>query len=314
MTGQTNGNNILQRKSDINIAHLKQDTYFESLLQAAHHVGTIGDDEIKRIQLECLYLLAEKTKKHTSGSASFLIDDAESIMKSNLYTIGLHLKSFSDPHSAIKAVMDIPISELYTLGLKRITTKLNAARHLYHKILETRLNIDHEYYAVTLVKYVKQFFDSYKDYHVWYNAHELPGDIIFSYPICYPGYIGAQQELFAASNVDDFVGIEYVQRYLQAIYYENIFCKCFTDETIHRVLLNYHRDYNSIPFNIFEKVLVSAIRYALPENDFTNKSSDEIELMLANAYYKLAGEIGLKNMQVQEYMKKALLSISTQRR
>ncbi|MCL2371790.1 MAG: DUF6179 domain-containing protein [Defluviitaleaceae bacterium] len=92
MTRQTNDSNSLQTNK-INPASLQQNTYFESLLQAAHNIGAISSGEIQRIQLECLALLAEKTKKFTSGSSSILIEDAEDIMKSNLYTISLHLKS-----------------------------------------------------------------------------------------------------------------------------------------------------------------------------------------------------------------------------
>jgi len=317
MTGQNKG--LLQTNA-IDVMRLRQDSFFESLLQAAQHAGIISEDEIMRIQLECIHLLADKTKKYASGSYSFLINDAENIMKSNLYTIGLYLKSFSNPYSAIESIKDTPISELYILGQKRIKTKLNVSRHLYLNIIETMIDTGYDYYTFTLTKQIKQFFDLYTDFFLWYSAHELPDNIIFSYPVCDPGYIGEQQELFAASLISDFVGIEYVQRYLQAIYYENMFCKSFSSEAIQRVLLNYHADYNSILFNIFEKVLIAAIGCAMAgekskdlyiskdrlEMALANKSEEETKLMLTNAYYKLIDEIGIKNVHVQEYVRKWL--------
>jgi len=301
---------------------LRQDAYFESLLQAAHNIGAISDDEVKRIQLECLYLLEEKTKKFTSGSSSVLIDDAENIMKSNLYIIGLHLKSFLDTDHAIEAIKVTPISELYALGGKTIKTKLNVARHLYLNVLKNMTDVDYDYYTFTLTKSVKQFFDLYTDYYTWYNAHELPDGAIFAYPICYSGYIG-EQVIFAATHANDFVGIEYVLRYLQAIYYENIFCKNFDSEAIRCVLLDYHTDYNSILFNIFEKILAAAIGCIIVgekaeslciskdrlEMAFVNKSPDEIECMLHNACTKLTDEIELNNVHAQEYVKKSVTEI-----
>jgi len=305
MTGPENGNNSLQQINPINFAQLRQDTYFESLIQAAYSTGNLSDGELKGIQQGCIYLLAEKTKKYTGGSSSFLIEDGENIMKSNLYTIGLYLKSLISPHKAIEAVKTTPIPELYALGQKRIKTKLNATRYLYNSTIKNTVFTGYDYYNFTL-QTVQRFFDLYTDFYTWYNAHELPAEIIFPYPICYTGYIG-EEELFAISGVDDFKGIEYVQRYLQAVYYESAFCKYFTKEDIHQVLLGYGSGYNDVLFNIYEKVLVAAIKIITPEADFS-KPRGEVELILANAYNVLVEKMKL-SAQVREYVRVSLMTI-----
>ena len=152
MTGEMNWSSSLQRVDAIDFIQLRQDTYFESLIQAAYNVGIMNDDEIKSIQLDCLYLLAEKAKKYTGGSSSFLIEDGESIMKSNLYTIGLYLKSFPDQYKALEAVKDTPISDLYALGQKKIKTKIHSTRYLYNSVIKDMVSTDYYYYNSTLAK------------------------------------------------------------------------------------------------------------------------------------------------------------------
>ena len=91
MTGPANGSNNITKADFIDRTLLKQDHYFESLSQAAYQAGAITDNDINRIQIDCINLLAEKSKKYTSGSESVLIEEAEMIMQSNLYTVGLYL-------------------------------------------------------------------------------------------------------------------------------------------------------------------------------------------------------------------------------
>lgn len=320
MTTQTNGSSSLMRPGAINPTLLRQDKYFESLIKAAYDEGLLGDDEAQRIQMDCFYLLAEKTKKYTGGSSSFVADDGESIMKSNVYTISLHLKSLPTNMDAIEAVKAIPLGELYALGQKNIQTRLATCRYLYHEILKNMVDIDQLCYLSTLTESVRQFFERYTDYHAWYHAHELPKGVAFHYPICYPGYIG-KQGVYAHSKLEDFVGIEYVQRYLQAVYYENLFCKCFDSEAIHRLLMDENTAYSSERFNIFEKVLSRAVgrivagaqgeglclshgKIGAPEAVWAKKPLGKGDL--DRLCRQLMAEIGLKNTQAQMYVSQAV--------
>ncbi|MCL2285857.1 MAG: DUF6179 domain-containing protein [Firmicutes bacterium] len=288
MTGQTNGKHNLLRANTINPVLLQQNAYFESLLRAAYETGAINDDNIKRIQMDCLHLLAEKTNKYTGGSASVLIEDAETIMKSNLYTVGLYLKSLATPADAVDVVKSTPVSQLYELGQRKIKTKLALCKHLYRNVVKNMMGIDYAYYKLTLTKEIPQFLALYTDYHIWYKAHELPGNVTFSYPVACQGDL-----------TNDYLGIEYVQKYLEALYYENVFCKCFTDDVIYRVLHDFHWDYNDILFNVFERVLQAAVgRVVLEEN-----------VMFSDAYEKSICKIGLENANAQKYVKDAMQKI-----
>jgi len=197
MTGQTNGKLDLQQPSGVNPASLRQDAYFESLMQAAYDAGLVGDDELQRIQMECLNLLAEKTRKYTSGSSSFAVDDAENIMKSNLYTIGLYLKSFPHINDAVAAVKARPIAELYSFGQICIKDKLAACRQLYKEIFDCM--------TVEESELIEQFFALYNDYWTWYNAHEIPPKVRLRFPALYE------------ESAKGFAGVECMERYLQAV-------------------------------------------------------------------------------------------------
>ena len=282
MTGPANGSNSITKTPIIDRMLLKQDHYFESLLQGAYQAGAITDDDINRIQIDCINLLADKSKKYTSGSESVLIEEAEMIMRSNLYTVGLYLKSFPTPYDAVTAVKSTPVSELYILGQRRLKTTLAATWHLYHSVIKNMVCVDYSYYFSTLTNTIRQFFAQYTDYHMWYKAHELPDGMFFSYPLC-------------NNLAEGFIGIEYVQKYLRAIYYENKFCKVFTDETILQILLDYSPRYNDLVFNIFEKVLCAAVEGAAPNN----KTLDGI-------VNNLMAVTGIESRPTVEYIKEAI--------
>ena len=332
MTGPATGSNSIRRVDIINPAQLRQDAYFESLVQEAYQAGAISDESLQRIQMECLELLAEKTRKFTSGASSVRVEDAESIMKSNLYTISLFLKSVPGNHDAIEAIKTTPVSELYAMGQKRLKIVCASTMYLYRCVLRNMVGVDYYYYFSTLTKTMEQFFASYTDYYMLYNAHELPGDAtwptqqlnekeqevlptIFSYPLCNPG-----------QTVEKLAGIEYVRGYLQVIYYENEFCKRFTDEAILDVLLSYNTDYNEIVFNIFEKVIIKAMGCAIVGADAAQLqipddclgmlrgvlgrgADDEKRRLLAGACQRMIDELGIENPAVQGYVMGAVLKL-----
>ena len=290
-------NNSLQTIG-IEKSHLKEDEYFVSLLQEAYKIEALDESEIENIQMACLHLLEAKSKKYTSGDSSIPVDDAEKIFNSNIYTIGLYLKSFPAPLDAVDAIKKALLPELYTRGRKILKTKTGAAQLIYHKVLANITRTCYGFYNITLTQEIAQFFKLYTDYHADYFSHELPGDL-FSYPLCCP--------------VDDSVGIEYVHKYLTALYYENTFCKCFPDEAINRILLHQYDDYNSVIFNICEQVLTTAIICIISGDDVKNlqnfdgwvETSSFSEGDISRACDELFEILNLKNTGVQTYLKRA---------
>ena len=283
----------------IDETQLKQDEYFASLLKEAYRTGAISENEIVHIQMACLRLLEAKSKKYTGRDSSIPADDAENILKSIAYTIGLYLKSSPTPLDAIEAIKKTPLPELYAEGRKKLRTKTGAAQIIYQKVLTNITGIGYEYYLITLTEEIRRFFGLYTDYYTEYHAHEV-FEGLFSYQLRCP--------------MNDLVGIEYVQRYLQAVYYENIFCKCFPDEAIHHFLSRKYTDYNQAVFNICQEVLMAAVRCVIAGADVRNLlicdegMEEYTEEIILRAYDELISKLGLGNPQVQAYLKQVLLS------
>ena len=119
----------IERKCLLNKSNLSEEFYFTSLLEEAFSIGLLCKAKIEKIQMECLELLAYKSERYTWGeSSSVRIELAESIAKSNNYTIGLYLKSFLFPDDAVRSLTQESISELYMKGRKIIEAKLKATK------------------------------------------------------------------------------------------------------------------------------------------------------------------------------------------
>lgn len=295
----------VERISLIDKNKLNEAFYFESLIEEAYRSGLLNEADIEKIQFMCLELLENKIKKFTSGdSSSVRIEAAENIMKSNLYTIGLFLKSFPCPDDAIKTIKESSISELYSRGRKIIKIKLNSAKFFHAIVIKNMIETENYTYSLTVVDGIIGFF---KIYNADYDSREI--HITADYPTCNP--------------VGNFVGIEFIQKYLESIHYENIFCGCFSNNAIHHLLCGYDENYKELIFNIYEQVLTSAIgcilagteainlnishvQLELLHNILEKKSRAEVEVEIVKAYHKLIAEVDLTSLHTQTYIKKTL--------
>lgn len=232
----------IEKHSKINKQRLSNEFYFQSLLQEAHSQGELRDLEIERIQMQIIKLLAESTEAYNKGlSSSVKVEVAQTIMKSNLYTISLYLKSFPEPAAAIDAVKSQPLCDLYSLGRSMINTKINVARYLYHLVCKTKIQTSNASYNDTIGEEgIKGFF---KDYHADYEAHETSGSI--DYQLMHP--------------ITDLAGVEYIIQYLQNWHLENLFCSKFEPVILHEVMCGYHVSYEDLLVNIFGQALQNAL-------------------------------------------------------
>lgn len=301
--------NPIEKVCVIDKGQLSEAFYFESLLEEGYRAGLLKDADIEKVKMDSLKLLAEKIKMFTGGDSSVRVEAAENMMKSIFYTIGLHLKTFSSPLDAVDFITETSFNDLYGLGRKKLKTKRESLKLLHHSVIKSMTGVQNIFYFSTLVNGLNHFFKLYTDYYADYNAHEIPAEVIFDYPVCNP--------------VDEFIGIEYAQQYLNAVYYENKFCGYFSDEAIHRLLYGYNPSYADLVFNIFEKVLAAAMACVMAGEEaeslqisdcsleklrqkLFNQSNDEIEWEIFNAYTALIAEIGLTDTPTQAYIKKAL--------
>ena len=233
-------NNIAKR-SKIDVSKLSKEFYFQSLLQEAFIEGELSHNESERIQLECLKLLADNTERYTKGqSSSVRVEIAQGIMASNLFTIGLYLKSLPDLTTALFHIVNEPIEKLYAYGHAILKRKINVAHYFFHLVAKTKLKTPNQAYNLTIDQGFKPFFDTYE---INFHAQEIPSDI--DYQLIHP--------------VTDLAGVEFIIQYLENLYYENLFCSYFDAAIIDEVMCGYDEGYQDLLDNICEQVLQNAL-------------------------------------------------------
>lgn len=255
-------NSALSKYHAINRKSLDEQFYFQSLVDTALQLGLIDEEMIDHFQNSLIALLAFKVDQFTHGnSSSVRVEIAEMLMKSNLFTIGHHLKSFTSPDDALKCILTTPLKEVYHLGLIRVHTSVEHAKKLHKVVLKNHTQTNNETYNETLIDGIKGFFKLYDPNFEAHNIH-----ITADYPTVKP-----------ITHLD---GIEFILAYLKAIYHENQFCQLFDSTDIHLYLRGLHPQYEVLIINIFEPLLTGAIACNLLD-------IDETRLMVSPFYLEL---------------------------
>lgn len=299
----------IEKRRIINCNNLSSKSYFISILHEAYSCGLLNDSTNEKIQLQCINLLASKCEAYSGGkSSSVRVEAAESIMKSILYTIGLYLKSLPDADCAASELKTAMIPEMYQRGRRLIGAKLGAARHVYKLVKRNKLTTLNYTYNATLHEGIESFF---KAYNPDYEADECPGSI--DYQLCCP--------------VTGLTGVEFIQKYLENLYYENEFCRNFDSRDIHHLLCGYDRGYKDLLINIFEQVLTAALGCSLAGRRVVkldlskeeiqrlyNELSKDDEHVLASTVLRAAGivleELSITSLSLRKYIGKILPEIT----
>ncbi|KJR49458.1 hypothetical protein UF75_0012 [Desulfosporosinus sp. I2] len=244
----------IEKYSKIKKELLSGEFYFQSLLEEAYRQALLSDLEMEGIQMQCLQLLAEKAEGYNKGeSSSIRVEVAQTIMASNLYTVGVYLKSLPDILSALDSVKEESISKLYQQGRKIINTKLNVAKHLFQLVCQTKIQTPNYTYNATIEEGIRSFF---KQYNPDYEAHETSASI--DYQLMNP--------------VTDSAGVEYITLYLQNLYMENLFCSKFDANIIDEVMCGYDETYKDLLVNVFGQVLQNALGCTVLNTDILSLS------------------------------------------
>ncbi len=241
-------NSDLIRQPVLNGSKLDQNHLVETILQAALEQKLISPSAFESVQMALLSIVANEVERYTQGeSSSVPAETARDITRSVLYGIDFELKSLPDPDSCLEALLKEPLPSLHAQGIKRIKACFEMSKELLEKVKTGRLPIEMHAYNDTIDQ-LPIFFSSYD---CEFSAHESEGSI--DYPLC----------------VDrmDSVGIEYINGYLQKLYWENEFCRLFSVKSILGLLrgmsLRYGFPYQDMLDNIFELVLINALGAAL---------------------------------------------------
>ena len=301
--------NSIKKQTRIDVDKLSGEFYFQSLLQEAYVKGALSPKESERIQLECLKLLADCTERFTRGkSSSVRVEIAQGIMASNLFTIGIYLKSLPDVDAALFQIENEPLEKLYEYGVSVLKRKINVANYFYNRVCKSKLETINQAYNITIDQGFKPFFENYE---INFHAHEIPSDI--DYQLIHP--------------VTDMAGVEFVIKYLESLYYENLFCSYFDADIIHEVMSGYDPSYKNLLDNICAQVLQNALGCQLltapPDRlDFSpadlnaldkklkNHSQAELQTQLKTVARELITDLELTNPSLKKYLLASLPKIT----
>lgn len=290
----------IEKISKIKREALRGENYFESLLEQAYRSGLLSDKELERIQVDCLSLLAQKVEQYNNGdSSSIRVEAAQSLMTSILFTAGLCLKAYPCPDDAVAELQNSNLASLYQKGREDVDRLIQSSKILHTSIIGQLMETENVFYSSTVVDGIKGFF---KLYSPEFTAHEI--HITADYPVHH--------------RMEPLAGIEFIQKYLECIYCENLFCAQFSKADLHHCLCGYSEDYEQLLFNIYEPVLTAALgcilagrnvyRLALTSEDiqelktlFYGKKRDEIAKVLAEALDSLVESMGLRD-SLKDYL------------
>lgn len=227
--------NLIKRET------LSSEFYFQSLMEQATLKALLSDQELEKIQLDCLNLLAQKTERYNHGdSSSVMVEVAQSLMASLLFTLGVYLKTYLSPDEALEAIKAQGIANLYQKGYDMIEKRLKLTKKLHAIIGENLMTTENVFYHSTAIEGIKGFFKLYRPELLAQEIH-----ITADYPVHH--------------TIEPLGGIEFIQKYLECIYFENLFCTQFETEDIHQLLSGYHNNYKELLFNIYEVLLTVAL-------------------------------------------------------
>jgi len=234
--------------------------YLESLMEQASYKEMLSQSEIEKFKLECISLLSRQTERYNNGeSSSIRVEVAQSILTSIFYTIGINLKRYKNPDDAVIALQKENVETLFTKGLKVIDRKISIAKMIHAKIVNNLMITQNVFYCSTVCDGINGFFKLYRPEYAAQEIH-ITAD--------YPTHI----------TVCDLAGIEFIERYLENIYYENQFCCYFGEDRVHRLLCGFHRNYQNLLINLYQPVLATAIGSVLCEKDIQLLELSEIDV------------------------------------
>ena len=230
--------NKLEKKFDIDAKRLDRSQYFLSLLKEAAHCGSIGN--VGEIRRNIVQLVEEMAVRYTFGaSSSVRIETAQQMMTSAVYSIGYALKAMPDTDTAVLALKQKTVNDLFREGKVLIRSDVRNAKHLLEDIQNNAIATENRAYNDTVRTGLPAFFSAYD---VDYAAHETPGSI--DYPIDMPS---------------DPTGIDYIYGYLKRLAIEERFCAYYDAAEIEALLRGYSKEYRDLLVNIFDRVLTNAV-------------------------------------------------------
>lgn len=269
----------------ISIQSLDQKFYFQSLINKAFVSGLLNDQDISNIQDELIKIFMRQTDQWNHGkSSSIPLEKAQEFMNSIMYVIGIALKTDKEIDEMISILKESSMINLFNKGLEIIQKKIDISHRIHKEIMDHLLDTPNVFYKSTIQEGIKGFFKLYDPY---LNADEI--HITADYPI----FIGRPH----------LNGIEFIERYLRYIQMENAFCLCFASKNIHYLLCGLAKGYKSIPLNIFEPVILSALGLVIVKRDPKKLDLRKIDIEFLYQYFNYQTDL-------KQCLNKALIQLN----
>ena len=121
--------------------------YFQSLLEQVHVCELLSGEELLKIQVDLLSILAGQAEKWSKGrSSSMPTEKAQDMMESICFVIGIQLKTCDHPEQAVDILKTEPLVTIFEKGMKRLQRKIVVAKHLQKYILSHLFATPNEFY------------------------------------------------------------------------------------------------------------------------------------------------------------------------
>ena len=91
-------------------------------------------------------------------------------------------------------------------------------------------------------------------------------------------------------------GIEFIEKYLESLYYQNEFCKAIPN--VEEILQSYSKDYKNLIINIFSVTLMTTLEKMLPKKEV--KTKEEV-LKIQNTRLNQYIEKGISEIKAEIY-------------
>jgi len=289
--------------------NFSEEYFFKDILVTCYEKKLLADKSLNRISNERLEVLKLQLKYYTKDeSSSVMVEVAESMMQCIDYTIGIYLKTFDNIELIIEELKNTSLFDMQKMGHDLIKKKIVRSKRLLSEIDENKLKVDNYSYNDTIDHGIPLFFKEYGDF---FAAHESPGSIDY--------------QLFIDNM--NYIGIEYIDNYLETLSLENEFCYNFDSYEINELLKGYDKNSELLLINIFELVLINSLGLIICGKSLKNLNINSIDReQIKNKLIKLSVEelqevllkyakgccevLDIRNKALVNYIEKSILKIT----
>ena len=252
-------NNTVKKYSFSIENNVSKEYFFKDILVICYEKKLLDNKILSRISYERLEVLKVQLKYYTKDeSSSVMVEVAESLMQCIDYTIGIYLKTFDNIELIIEELKNTSLFDMEKMGYDLIKKKTIECKKLLSRIHENKLKVNNHSYNDTIDYGIPLFFKEYQDF---FAAHETPGSIDY--------------QLYMDNM--NYVGIEYINNYLEILSLENEFCYNFDICEINELLKGYDKNCELLLINIFELVFINSLGLVICGKSLNNLNINNID-------------------------------------